>query len=108
MSTIPTPVDISAAASAAATPRVGGMHAVTPAQAEVAGRKFEAMFMSQMFQEMYASVPTGGWFGGGEGEEMFRPFLIEQYGKLIAYHGHGIGIGDAVARTLLQAQEVHR
>ena len=108
MSTLPAPVDVSAAVGAASAPRIGNGHAMTAAQAKAAGRKFEAMFMTQMFEEMFASVPTDGWFGGGQGEEMFRPFLIEQYGKLIAYHGNGIGMGDAVARTLLQAQEAHR
>jgi Rod binding domain-containing protein len=109
MSALASPVDVGAAASAAiAQPGLRGGHVVTPAQAQKIGRDFEAIFMSQMMQQMFASVPTDGWFGGGSGEEMFRPMLIDQYGKLVANHGNGIGIADAVARTLLQAQEAHR
>ena len=79
--------------------------AATYAQARKAGREFEAMFVTQMFQHMFSGLKTDGWFGGGEGEEMFRPMLIEQYGKMVANHGNGIGIGEAVARVLLHAQE---
>ncbi len=108
MNALSTPVDVSGAATAAAAGTAPTMHAATPAQALKAGRAFEAMFMSQMMQEMFAGVSTGGWFGGGQAEEMFRPMLIEQYGKLVANHGSGIGMAAAVARTLLQAQEAHR
>ena len=43
-------------------------------------------------------------FGGGNGERIWRSFLIEEYGDLIAKTG-GIGIADAVERQLLRAQE---
>lgn len=107
MTALAAPVDVQAAAAAAAQPGPMRTRATTPAQAMKIGREFEAMFMSQMMQQMFASVPTDGWFGGGSAEEMFRPMLIDQYGKLIANHGDGMGIATAVARTLLQAQEAH-
>jgi Rod binding domain-containing protein len=57
-----------------------------------------------MLSEMFAGIKTDGLFGGGQGEEMFRSLLLDEYGKQIAKHG-GLGIGDAVMRTLVSAQE---
>lgn len=65
---------------------------------------FEAVFVSQMFSQMFDGVSTDGMFGGGHGEEMFRSVLIDEYGKQVAKHG-GLGIGDAVLRTMIATQE---
>ncbi|MBI3446496.1 MAG: rod-binding protein [Magnetospirillum sp.] len=75
-------------------------------QAAKAGRQFEAMFMSQMFQHMFEGIKTDGIFGGGSGEEMFRSLLIDEYGKMVANKGNGIGIGAGVQKMLLSHQEV--
>jgi len=77
------------------------------ADAQKAGHKFEAMFISQMLKPMFDTLPTDGWFGGGQGEEMFRGMLVENYGKSVASHGNGLGLAAAVTKTLLKAQEVH-
>jgi Rod binding domain-containing protein len=69
-----------------------------------AAQSFEAMFMSQMFGHMFEGVGKDTLFGGGAGEEMFRPMLIDEYGKLVAKKG-GIGIADAVMHTLISQQE---
>ncbi len=97
-----------AAATATAPRAVTGGHVSTEAEAKAAGVKFEAMFMSQMLQQMYSGVKSNGPFGGGQGEEMFRPMLLDEYGKIIAKHGNGMGMSDAVARTLMHLQEGHR
>jgi peptidoglycan hydrolase FlgJ len=76
------------------------------ARAAKAGREFEAQFMSQMMQHMFEGIKTDGLFGGGSGEEMFRSVLLDEYGKMIANHGNGIGIGAAVQKMLLSHQEV--
>ncbi len=76
------------------------------ARAAKAGRQFEAMYMSQMLKHMFEGIKTDGVFGGGNGEEMFRSLLIDEYGKMVANKGNGIGIGAAVQRTLLSHQEV--
>jgi Rod binding domain-containing protein len=86
------------------TPAMGA--AKTTAAAAKAGRQFEAMFMSQMFQHMFEGIKTDGIFGGGSGEEMFRSLLTDEYGKMVANKGHGIGIGTAVQKMLLSHQEV--
>ena len=69
-----------------------------------AAQSFEAMFMSQMFGHMFEGVGKDTLFGGGAGEEMFRPMLFDEYGKLVAKKG-GIGIADSVMRTLISQQE---
>ncbi|MGE5504099.1 MAG: rod-binding protein [Actinomycetota bacterium] len=81
--------------------------ATTAAQAEKAGRQFEGMFLSQMLQHMFEGVNTDKIFGGGNGEKMFRSLLMDEYGKMIANRGNGIGIATAVRNSLLHAQEVH-
>jgi flagellar protein FlgJ len=76
------------------------------ARATKAGRQFEAMFMSQMMTHMFEGIKTDGLFGGGSGEQMFRSLLIDEYGKMVANKGNGIGIGVAVQKMLLSQQEV--
>jgi len=72
--------------------------------ARQAASEFEAVFLSVMLNQMFAGVKTDGPFGGGQGEEMFRSLLIEQYGQEIAAGG-GIGLADDVARELISLQE---
>ena len=75
-----------------------------PAAIKKAAQSFEAVFLSQMFGHMFEGVGKDGLFGGGSGEEMFRPMLLDEYGKLVAKKG-GVGIADAVMRTLISQQE---
>ena len=82
------------------------MSASNPAQAAKVGRQFEAHFMSQMFEHMFEGIKADGVFGGGSGEEMFRSLLLDEYGKMVANKGNGIGIGAAVQKMLLSHQEV--
>lgn len=72
--------------------------------AKKAAQSFEAVFLTQMMEHMFEGVGKDTMFGGGSGEEMFRPMLFEEYGKLMAQRG-GIGIADAVLRTLVKQQE---
>jgi Rod binding domain-containing protein len=81
--------------------------ATTPAAADKVSRQFEAVFMSQMLQHMFSGIKGDGIFGGGSGEQMFKSMLLDEYGKMIANRGNGIGIADAMRRSLLQGQEVH-
>ncbi len=80
--------------------------AASQAAAAKAGRQFEAHFVAQMFEHMFEGIKTDGIFGGGSGEEMFRSLLTDEYGKMVANRGNGIGIGSAVQKMLLKHQEV--
>lgn len=80
-----------------------------PTKDPVAARKaaidFEGVFITQFLGEMFAGIATDGPFGGGQGEEMFRSLMIDEYGKQIAAQG-GFGLSTAVQRQLLKVQEI--
>ena len=84
----------------AAPPRAN----VDPAAATKTGQDFEAFFLSQVFEHMFAGVQTDSVFGGGNGETVYRSLLLQQYSKVAAKSG-GIGIADTVQREILRAQE---
>ncbi|OIQ90893.1 chemotactic signal-response protein CheL [mine drainage metagenome] len=66
--------------------------------------KFETMFLSQMFSHMFEGIKSDAMFGGGHGEEMFQSMLINEYSQQVSKHG-GLGIANAVMRTLIAEQE---
>lgn len=66
---------------------------------------FEAVFITQMIKSMYEGIETDAVFGGGSGEDVFKTFLFDEYGKVISKSG-GIGIADDIKRSLLAFQEV--
>lgn len=72
-------------------------------RAHASAQDFEAVFLSSMFQQMYAGVKGEGPFGGSPGVGVWRSFLTDQFAKSMAKAG-GIGIAKDVYRTLLQHQ----
>ena len=66
-------------------------------------RDFEAFFITQMFEQMYSTVPVNDTFGGGNGERIFRSLLLDEYGKMMAKSG-GIGLTDTIMGQLLAQQ----
>src|SRR5262249_59394151 len=75
------------------------------AKAKAAAQDFEAFFVTHAFEDMYADLSSDPLFGGGEGEDIFRSMLLQEYGKQVAKAG-GIGVSDMVQKQLLQLQEV--
>jgi len=75
-----------------------------PTRAREAAEQFEAVFLSQMLEPMFAGLDTGGPFGGGQGEKVFRSLMIQEYGRLISRAG-GVGIADHVMAEILRVQE---
>jgi Rod binding domain-containing protein len=67
--------------------------------------QFTGVFMSQMFSHMFEGIGTDTMFGGGQGEEMFRSVLTDEYGKEAAKQGAG-GLTDKIMHALLAQQEV--
>jgi peptidoglycan hydrolase FlgJ len=75
------------------------------AKAKQTAQDFEAQFLSQMIGQMFTGVGSSGMFDGGNGEEMFRSMLFDQFGKVLAKAG-GVGVADQVQREILKIQEV--
>ena len=75
-----------------------------PTIARKTAAAFEGMFVTQMLGQMFSGISTDGPFGGGPGEEMFRSFMIDEYGKQVEAQG-GLGLSDSVQRELLKMQE---
>lgn len=75
------------------------------AQAAGLAKEFEAQFITQMLGLMFEGVSTDHAFGGGPAEEIYRSFLMDEYGKIFAEAG-GIGVADHVRTELLKMQEV--
>jgi Rod binding domain-containing protein len=74
------------------------------AKAAKSAKEFESVFISQFLGSMFSGISTDGPTGGGQGEEMFRSLMIDQYGKAIEQRG-GFGLATAVQRQLLKHQE---
>jgi peptidoglycan hydrolase FlgJ len=74
------------------------------AGARKASEDFEAVFLSQVFENMFSSVETDQLFGGGNGESVYRSLLLQEYSKVAARAG-SIGIADAVQREIISLQE---
>lgn len=73
-------------------------------QMQKAAQDFEAFFVSQMMQPMFAGIETDEIFGGGQGEEVWKSMMIDEYAKETARKG-GLGIADSVMSVMLKAQE---
>lgn len=91
-------------------PIVPIMTAATPvaaqklAQTARTAEDFEAMFATQMLAPMWENIETGGMFGGGSGEEMFRNLLLQEYGKIVAAGG-SLGLSAPIKQEMLKLQE---
>jgi Rod binding domain-containing protein len=68
---------------------------------------FEVQFVNSMFQQMYAGLEGDGPFGNSTGVGPWRSFMTEEYAKSFVKKG-GIGIADAVYKSLLTLQEARK
>ncbi len=72
---------------------------------EKTAKDFESFFLTQVLEYMFADIPTDGPFGGGFGEDIYRSFMLQEYGKTLANSG-GIGLADAVMKEMISIQEM--
>jgi Rod binding domain-containing protein len=74
-------------------------------EAEVArvASEFEAMFIGQLLAPLFEGLSTQAPFGGGAGEDAFRPLLIAEYAKAFQARG-GLGLADSVKAEMLRLQ----
>ena len=75
------------------------------AKAEWASKEYESVFISQFLGSMFSGIKTDGITGGGQGEEMFRSLMINEFGKGIEKQG-GFGLASQMKAQLLKHQEV--
>ncbi len=91
----------------AATAALSGLNPKSAAsratKAKAAGEDFEAVFLNNMFQQMFSGVGDGP-FSGGPGAQIWRSFLTDEYAKSFVKAG-GVGIASQVTRELLAHQE---
>jgi len=75
-----------------------------PAELRRIAEEFESVFLAEMLSPMFEALDTEGLGGGGQGEQMFRPMLVQQYAESISQAG-GVGIADSIVRELLRMQQ---
>ena len=73
------------------------------AKLKAVAQEFEGVMLNELLAPMFEGLQTDGLGGGGQGEEMFRPMLVDQYAKGMAARG-GIGVADAVLKELVRMQ----
>jgi len=57
-----------------------------------------------MMSHMFEGLETDTLFGGGQGEDMFRSILVQEYGRQMS-RGAGIGISDQLQKMMLRMQQ---
>ena len=76
-----------------------------PAKIAKAAKDFEAMAIGQLLQPMFDTVKTEkNGFGGGAGEEAWKPMLVQEFAKQISNHG-GLGLAKPVYDAMLRMQK---
>lgn len=95
--------------SQATVAKAKSTYGFTPEQMKARAKKssedFEAVFLNNMFQQMFTGIDGEGPFGGSGASGVWRSFLTDEYAKNFAKSG-GIGIADQVYSTLLAQQEI--
>jgi peptidoglycan hydrolase FlgJ len=96
--------------AAATQPVQDGASSQAPVDAHIwkAAQDFEAMAIGQLLEPMFSTVDTSqGFFGGGAGEQNFRPMLVTEMAKAVEQHG-GLGLAAPVYAQMLKMQEQRR
>ena len=100
------PVDTSGAMISLQAPALTTPGRTTdPAVAKRAAEQFEGVFITQFLGEMFAGISSDGPTGGGQGEEMFRSMMVDQYAKGLTARG-GFGLATAMQAELMKHQQV--
>lgn len=77
---------------------------VDKTQAAHVAKEYESVFISQFLSTMFSGIKTDGPFGGGQGEEMFRSMMVDQYAKGLTARG-GFGLAASMQAELLKHQQ---
>ena len=82
----------------------GNKISTSDAKADWAAKEYESVFISQFLGSMFSGIQTDTLTGGGQGEEMFRSLMINEYGKAFEHRG-GFGLAAQMKAQLLKHQE---
>jgi flagellar protein FlgJ len=83
------------------------LQAADPAKIAKSARDFEAMAIGQLLQPMFDSVDSAhSTFGGGPGEEAWKPMLVQEFAKQIEARG-GLGLAKPIYDAMLRMQETN-
>jgi Rod binding domain-containing protein len=74
------------------------------AKAANASKEYESVFISQFLGSMFSSIKTNELTGGGQGEDMFRSMMVDQYAKSLTARG-GFGLAAHMQAELLKHQQ---
>ncbi len=78
---------------------------VDPTKVAKSAHDFEAMAIGQLLQPMFDTVDSShDAFGGGPGEEAWKPMLVQEFAKQIEAHG-GLGLAKPIYDAMLRMQE---
>ncbi len=97
-----------AQAKAETSPSIGNLlakHKASPEQLQKMAKDYEAVFITQLLQPMFAGLdtdPEAG--GGGSAEESYRGLMLQEYGKVFAARG-GLGMTPILTKEFLRLQE---
>lgn len=69
------------------------------AEVKKAAREFEAMFASLMLKSMRSTVGKDPLTGGGQGEEIYRSLLDQEYANIMA-SGDGLGLAKIIEQQM--------
>ncbi len=84
---------------------LGGAKKMDPQKAEATAKDFEALFISQMVEQMFGESSGSEAFGTSDTDEVYKGLMVQEYGKVITQSG-GIGIAQNIKRELLKQQEI--
>lgn len=91
--------------SVTATPASTTLPPTQVKQAWKAAQDFEAMALSEFLKPMFDTVDTAhAPFGGGQGEEQWKPMMVDALAKQITKAG-GIGLAKQVFTQMIHMQE---
>jgi Rod binding domain-containing protein len=73
-------------------------------KAASSAKEYESVFISQFLGSMFSGIKADDTFGGGQGEEMFRSMMVDQYAKGLTARG-GFGLAANMQAELLKHQQ---
>jgi flagellar protein FlgJ len=77
----------------------------TTARVAKAAEDFTAVALGEMLKPMFDTTDRSqDLFGGGQGEQAWRPMMVDEIAKSIARQG-GLGLSAPVAQAMLHMQE---